>query len=293
MSLDRVPPILQSVAQVRNWVVEHVPCADSMLGYDLFLKLGNDVVAGNPLELRALAAGLPYEREQVAAQLRRLAQAGLVELAAGDGDELAVRPTQLFLTLLDSYGRTFESVFIVRQELRNQQLVVAATDEELAALGRVLYDRVYDIGWLFLHHFGSACFLMASIVRRLAEAHGHSARIASCYVEISGGANRYLLGAQGFAKQGQIDGHAVCVIDDKVIIDFGLGNIRKNYRRDFPWGAVFDCRREGAVLGAMHLPNGETVTWKDDWQSPGTDAELARYAPHIEGLFATYAARFS
>jgi hypothetical protein len=292
MSLHRVPPILQSVAQVRNWVVEHVPCADSLLGYDLFLKLGNDVVAGNPLELGALAAGLPYEREQVAAQLRRLAEARLVELTEAGGEPL-VRPTELFLTLLDRYGRTFESVFIVRQELRNQQLVVAATDAELAALGRVLYDRVYDMGWLFLHNFGSACFLMASIVRRLAEAHGHRARIASCYVEVNGGPNRYLLGAQGFAKQGQIDGHAACVIDERVIIDFGLGNIRKNYRRDFPWGVVFDCRREGAVLGALALPGGETVSWKDDWQSPGTDEELARYAPHIEGLVANYVARFS
>jgi hypothetical protein len=292
MSLNRVPPILQSVAQVRNWVVEHVPCADSMLGYDLFLKLGNDVVAGNPLELGALAVGLPYEREQVAAQLRRLAQAGLVELTEGDGDELAVRPTQLFLTLLDRYGRTFESVFIVRQELHSQQLVVGATDAELAALGRVLYDRVYDMGWLFLHNFGSACFLMASIMRRLAEAHGHSARIASCYVEVTGGPNRYLLGAQGFAKQGQIDGHAACVIDERVVVDFGLGNIRKSYRRDFPWGVVFDYRREGAVLGTLAVPGGETMRWKDDWQSPGTDEELARYAPHIEGLFASYAARF-
>jgi DNA-binding transcriptional ArsR family regulator len=290
MSLHRVPPILQSVAQVRNWVVENVPCADSMLGYDLFLKLGNDVVAGQPLEAGALAAGLPYSREQVAAQLRRLEQAGLVEFIDGEDGEL--RPTQLFLTLLDRYSRAFESVFIVRQELRSQQLRVTATDPDLAALGRVLYDRVYDMGWLYLHNFGSACFLMASIVRRLAEAHGHSARIASCYVEVSGGANRYLLGAQGFAKQGQIDGHAVCVIDDKVIIDFGLGNIRKNYRRDFAWGAVSDYRREGVVLGTMLVPSGETVAWKDDWQSPGTEAELARYAPHIEGLFADYAERF-
>jgi DNA-binding transcriptional ArsR family regulator len=290
MSLHRVPPILQSVAQVRNWVVENVPCADSMLGYDLFLKLGNDVVAGQPLEAGALAAGLPYSREQVAAQLRRLEQAGLVEFIDGEDGEL--RPTQLFLTLLDRYSRAFESVFIVRQELRSQQLRVTATDPDLAALGRVLYDRVYDMGWLYLHNFGSACFLMASIVRRLAEAHGHSARIASCYVEVSGGANRYLLGAQGFAKQGQIDGHAVCVIDEKVIIDFGLGNIRKNYRRDFAWGAVSDYRREGVVLGTMLVPSGETVAWKDDWQSPGTEAELARYAPHIEGLFADYAERF-
>jgi hypothetical protein len=293
MPLHRVPPILQSVAQVRNWVVENVPCADSLLGYDLFLKLGNDVVAGQPLQLSALAGGLPHGREQVAAQLHRLEQAGLLELTAGAGDELAVRPTSLFMRLLDQYSSAFESVFIVRQELRGRQLLVSATDAELAAFGRMLYDRVYDMGWLYLHNFGSVCFLMASIVRRLAEAHGHRARIASCYVDIRGEDSRYLLGAQGFAKPGQIDGHAACVIDERVIVDFGLGNIRKNYRRDFPWGVVCDYRREGDVLGAMLAPGGTTVTWKDDWQSPGTEAELAKYAPHIEDLFANYAKRFA
>lgn len=40
----------------------------------------------------------------------------------------------------------------------------------------------------------------------------------------------------------------------------------------------------------MDVPGGETVTWKDDWQSPGSEAELARYAPHIENLAAQYVA---
>jgi hypothetical protein len=292
MQIDRVPTMLQSVAQLRNWVVENVPCTNSMLGYDLFIKLGNDVVAGQPLDLATLAQGLPYPPEQVADHIRRMAQAGLFEIADVGQGAAMLRATSAFVTLLDRYSRKLESVFIVREDLRSQQLLVSASDPALGQFASMLYDRIYDMGWLYLHNFGSACFLMASLVRRLAEAHGHAARIASCYVEIAHDEGKYLLGAQGYAKPGQIDGHAVCIVNEAVILDFGLGNVRKGYRRDFHWGVATDYRRQDSVLGAMTVRTGERVTWKDDWQSPGTDAELARYAPHIEDLFGEFVARF-
>lgn len=298
MSLHRVPPILQSVAQVRNWVVENVPGTDSMLGYDLFLKLGNDVGAGQPLQLAALAQGLPYSAEVVAGQLQRFQEHGLVTLVNDAGHGLVAQATPRFLTLLDQYGLVFESKFIVRDELRGQQLIVQSVHPELAGLGRVLYDRMYDLGWLYLHNFGSACFMMSSLVHRIALLHGHQARVASCHVEIEGRQQadgqqaRYLLGAPGFAKPGQIDGHAVCIIDEALVVDFGLGNVRKGYRRDFYWGAIGDLARNGPMLAHLVLPGGETMTWKDDWQSPGSDAELARYAPHMDDFAKQYLARF-
>jgi hypothetical protein len=277
---------------VRNWLVENVPCTDSMLGYDLFLKLGNDFVAGQRLKLSALAQGLPYAAEEVAAQLRRFEEHGLVTLASDADDGLVVEGTERFLALLDRYGRVFDAVFIVRGELRGQQLLVSSNQPELADFGRLLYDRMYDLGWLYLHNFGSACFLISSLARRLAELHGHRARIVSGLVEVENQGNMFLLGGQGFAKPGQIDGHAVCVIDDALVLDFGLGNVRKSYRRDFYWGTIADYERDGAVFARLTLPDGVTMAWKDDWQSPNTEAELARYAPHIDELAAQYVARY-
>ncbi|MFL6672025.1 MAG: hypothetical protein ACJ8LG_01895 [Massilia sp.] len=168
--------MLQSVAQVRNWVVENVPGTDSMLGYDLFLKLGNDVLVGRPLDLRSLAAALPYPEAEVTQQVTRMAQGGLLQLETCGDDPLAsiLLPTDLFVTLLDRYSRKFESLFIVRHNLRNQQLLLLAGDPGLGEFGRLLYDRIYDMGWIYLHNFGSACFLMASLVKRIAEAHGAS-----------------------------------------------------------------------------------------------------------------------
>jgi hypothetical protein len=292
MPLHRVPPILQSVALLRNWLVENVPCTDSMLGYDLFLKLGNDFVAGQRLKLSALVQGLPYSADVVHGQLRRFEEHGLVTLASDADEGLVVEGTERFLALLDRYGRVFDTVFIVRGELRGQQLLVASTRPELADFGRLLYDRMYDLGWLYLHNFGSACFLVSSLARRLAELHGRRARIVSGQVEVLNQGNAFMLGGQGFAKPGQVDGHAVCVIDDALVLDFGLGNVRKSYRRDFYWGVIADYARDGAVFARLTLPDGVTMTWKDDWQSPNTEAELARYAPHIDDLAGQYVARY-
>ena len=292
MPLHRVPPILKSVALVRNWLVENVPCTDSMLGYDLFLQLGNECAAGQRLMLSALAHDMPYAAEAVHEKLRRFEEHGLVVLATDADDGLVVEVTERFLSLLDRYGRVFDTVFIVRGELRGQQLLVASAQPELADFGRLLYDRMHDLGWLYLHNFGSACFLVSSLAKRLAELHGRRARIVSGLVELENQGKAFLLGGPGYAKPGQIDGHAACVIDDTLVLDFGLGNVRKSYRRDFYWGAIVDYARDGAVFARLTLPDGFTMSWKDDWQSPDTEAELARYAPHIDELIGQYVARY-
>jgi hypothetical protein len=297
MSLHRVPSILQSVAQVRNWVVEHVPGTDSMLGYDSFIKLGNDVVAGQPLCLSALASQMPYSSDAIAGQMRRFEELGLVTLSNDADRGLVLHPTQQFITLLKQYSLVFESKFIVRDELRGRQLLVQSEHAALAQLCSVLYDRMHDLGWLYIYNFGSTCFMMASLMRRLAELHGHKARVVSCYVEIkgaeqSGGDIRYRLGAPGYAKPGQIDGHAACLIDDALLVDFGLGNVRRGYRRNFYWGTIADYRREDVTIARLALPNGDSMVWKDDYQSPDTETELANCAPHLDALIAQYVERF-
>lgn len=287
---------MQGVAQIRNWIVENVPGADSMLGYDLFLKLGNDVGASTPQPLAAFAQGLPYPLDAVAGQLRRFEEHGLVTLAHDADHGLVLHPTQRMLTLLDHYSLVFESKFIVRDELRSQQLYVQSEHASLANFGRILYDRMYDLGWLYLHNFGSTCYMMASLARRLAELHGRAARIVPCYIEIDtatpAGINRFLVGSQGLARPGQIDGHAACVIDDTLLLDFGLGTVRKHHRRDFAWGAIADYRRDGATIARLTLPGGESMTWKDDWHSPAGDAELERCATLLDGLVRQYLERF-
>src|SRR5687767_193891 len=109
MSLRRAPSILQSVVQMRNWLIENVPGTDSMLGYDLFLKLGNDASHGQTLRLSDFAGGLPYALDVVAGQLQRFETAGMVVLTNDADQGLLLQATPRFITLLDQYSVAFES----------------------------------------------------------------------------------------------------------------------------------------------------------------------------------------
>lgn len=290
MQIQRVTSLLQGIASARNWLMTHVPLTKSMAGYDLFLKVANDCTANQPIVLGALLADMRHPEAEVLDQLAKMVAAGL--LAAQPGDVRSFLPTQRFLDLLRSFSKQFESLFILRKGLRDQQLLVVGADDALRDFAESLYDHFYDLGWFYLHNFGAACFLMASLVARVASGYGYRARVASCYVEIAKGEGRYMLGAEGFAKPGQIDGHAVCILEESMLVDFGLGNVRRGYRRDFPWAIACEFNRQEAMIGGIAMPTGETVLWKDDWQSPDSAAELARYAPHLDELYAQYETYF-
>jgi hypothetical protein len=288
MQTERVTHLLQGVAEVRDWVVSRVPATDTMLGYDLFLKMGQDFFAGNALGLRSLAGQLPYAEDAIRGQVGKMVEAGLIV-----AQDAVLLPTKKFVELLENYYAKFESLFILRKDLRAKQLLVATDNAELRQLAESLYDHVFDLGWLYLHNFGSVCFLMASLVQRVAHAHGRQAHIESGYVEIVGNGNRFVLGGKGFAAPGQVEGHAMCVIDNALIVDFGVGNVRKGYRRDFYWGLACDYRPNDNVLGSATLPTGETVTWKSDWKSPDTDQELKKFVSAVDQLFQQYANQYA
>lgn len=177
--------------------------------------------------------------------------------------------------------------------MRDEQLLVLTDDAALRHFAEALYDHFYDMGWLYLHNFGGICFLMASLVRRVAIAYGHRARVESGYVEVRDAERIFLLGGKGYAAPGQIEGHAYCVIDEALILDFGLGNLRKGYRRDFHWALACPYQPRDGVLGTMTLPQGQTVCWKNDWQTPETQAELQKFEPMAEQLFSNYLAHFT
>ena len=288
MQTQHVTSQLPGIVTARNWLLEHVPLTDSMAGYELFLKLANDCREGREIPLGALLAGMPHPEPVLLDEVGKMEAAGLLTRPATRAGTIAYVPTPQFLALLRQFSAQFGSQSI----LRDQQLLVVAQDGPMHDFAVTLYDNFYDLGWLYLHNFGTACFLISSLVARVATAHGYRARIESCDVEIAKGQGRYLLGAQGHAKAGQIDGHAVCILEECMLVDFGLGNVRRNYRCDFPWALACGYQPEAAMLGGIALASGETVIWKNDWQSPGAEAKLVRDAPHLDTLYQQYHARF-
>ena len=293
MQIQHVSSLLQGEASVRNWIVQNIPLSVSMVGYDLFLKIGNDLVAGGQPEVAVRFSELPHSETSIRGHIEAMAQAGLLEVMSSDAvDALRVKPSERFVELLKQFQSTFERQFIPRKELRDQQLLVVTPDARQRFLVETLYDHFYDIGWLYLHNFGSTCFLMSSLVCRVAQGYGFNARVESCHVAIKGNNVNYNLGSPGYAKPGQIEGHAVCIIDDALLVDFGLGVVRRNYRRDFYWGLALPLEQRDEVMAHMTLPQGDSITWKNDWQTPDGPAEFAKYAPMVETLFQQFAARF-
>lgn len=289
MQIQRVPTLLHEVADVRNWIVQHIPQSASLAGHDLFVKIGNDYCCGEALAFDGLLQGLPHPAAEIESHLLAMEQAGLlIEQPGADGQGRQIIPTQSFLDLLRQYQTKYESLFILRTDLRKRQLLADVPDAGLRQLVEVMYDHFYDLDWLYLHNFGAICFLMASLVQRAALAHGHRAQLHSCHVDISGPKGSFKLGSPGYATAGQIEGHAVCVINDAVLVDFGLGNVRRGYRRNFYWGLACPYAPQAEAMGSMLLPQGETVTWKNDWQTPDGPAEFARYAETVEQLFPRY-----
>ncbi|MDB5916624.1 MAG: hypothetical protein JWR40_858 [Massilia sp.] len=283
MQIQHLSSQLQGIASAKGWLLAHVPLTGSMAGYELFLDIANDCREGRAIPVDALLAGMRHPQPVLLEQIGQMEAAGL--LARQTGAAVTYLPTQQFLELLQNASPRFDSLFVLHKDLRDQQLLVVTQDGPMHDFVATLYDYFYDLGWLYLHNFGAACFLMASLVARVAVAHGYRARIESCYVDIARGDGRYLLG-------GQIDGHAVCVLEECMLVDFGLGNVRRNYRRDFPWALACGYQPQAPVLGGIAMTSGETVTWKNDRQCPDAQAELARYAPHLDTLYQQYHARF-
>lgn len=286
-----VEPLLRGVVEVRRWMLDSIPQTRSAVGLDTFLRVAQELVEHPVVEAAAVARQLPYGHGAVRAQLRRMAHAGLLARDSEAGAD-AFAATPKLHALIEAYQRKLEGPFIVREPLRASQLLLATRERALAALVQQLYDRFFDLGWLHLHTYGSVCFLMASLVARVVRLHGREARVDSGFAEVVKPGCSYRLGAPGLARPGQIDGHAICIVDESVVVDFGLGNVRKGYRTDFYWGVAADLDRKGPVLAVAETGGNELLCWRDDWRYPATEAELAKYPALLDQLLARYRERF-
>ncbi len=294
MQIQRVTSLLQGEAAIRNWIVQHIPLSVSLAGYDLFLKISNDFIALAQPEVLVVFSELPHTEAAIRDHIAAMGQAGMLEILPDSPiGGIRIKLTAKFLELLIQFQAKFESEFIPRKEKREQQLLVVTPDPRLNQLAITLYDHFYDLDWLYLHNYGGACFLMSSLVCRVAKAYGFDARIESCHVQIEGKNVNFHLGTPGYASPGQIEGHAVCIIDDALLIDFGLGSVRRKYRRDFYWGLAHPYEQRNEVMAQMALPQGEVITWKNDWQTPDGPAELAKYADFVEQEFKHFVDRFA
>ncbi len=292
LQIGRIASHMEGVAEVRRWLTANIPFTESTAGHDVFVKIGQDFVAGSIIELKSLRRELPHTEKEIRIQLMKMVRAGLL-LPQGSETQRTWVPTAKFLQLLKAYTEELDHVYAVRSNMRQQQLRMAVPNPELASFVELIYDHFHDLGWLYLHNFGAICFLMASLVQNVARLHGYRARAVSGYVDVLGSDQRiYQLGGKMHVNPGQIAGHAYCVVEESIVIDFGLGNMRRHYRRDFPWGLACQYQPEGAIDARMALPPGEHAMWKTDWCSPDTESEFTKFELLAQQLAAQYGTHF-
>ncbi|MFZ6873737.1 hypothetical protein ACO0LF_16885 [Undibacterium sp. Di27W] len=140
----------------------------------------------------------------------------------------------------------------------------------------------------FFKHFGSSCFAMSAILAQILTIKGYQARVQGCYAEIRKDQGIFYIGYQGFAHAGQKEGHAVCIVADQYLLDFGLGTLRKFYAPDF--SQVLVCPMSGGTDYAAHLrlADGADICWRTDWISPMVAAELQSQIPSVQNILAIY-----
>ncbi len=156
-------------------------------------------------------------------------------------------------------------------------------------LARTIENIYTDFSKLnYLNDYGSCCVAIAGMLAHALLHEGHRVSICSCYAELENSAQRFLLGYQEIVLPGQIDGHAICLVNDNVLVDFGLGNARKYFSSEVPQAIAYQLSSTPQQLASVELKPGFSISWRTDWSSPAVGKELQRMLPHLPRLLSQY-----
>lgn len=279
---------LGSLREISQWAEEVFGVGLGSGLVDALLWLRSSRTSG-PLTAASLAEHLHRPESEAVGIVRQLASHGLLDALAAD--EAAFRPTPRLDEVLHEMVERLDRSFVPRQALHRALLVCDVRDAALQDRVERLFDRFFDLGWLYLHNWASLCTVMATLVAKVLALEGLRTRVQLGRIAIARDGCTYDLGGPGTSAPGQFDGHVYCVLgDDEAIVDFGLGVVRRAFRRDTPWAVAVPCRREGPVLAMLEHARTGRMQWFDDWQSAAGRAELAQAQPIADELMQVYLA---
>jgi hypothetical protein len=113
------------------------------------------------------------------------------------------------------------------------------------------------------NHF--SCFCMANFIKHAFIAKGHRAKVASCYAIATSEKGNWSLGKEGHDfRLNEVDGHVVTIVDNAILVDFGLGNISRYFDSTFPIClAIAVHSREPFPVG-LQIDSTKSIIWKAD-----------------------------
>jgi len=135
----------------------------------------------------------------------------------------------------------------------------------------------------------SSCFCMAGFLRLVFAELGRQATVEPCYAVAVDHDKGFALGyKQLTCAAGQVEGHVVCVVDHKLLLDFGATNIRKYFIPDFPIAIATQLRNDALFPAEIDLPGGRKMLWRNDWVNPDLGRVMAENEPASQLLFSQY-----
>ena len=118
---------------------------------------------------------------------------------------------------------------------------------------------------------------------------GRSAQILPCYAVIHSNGDNFLLGyKKGTSSSKQVDGHVVCLIDKKILVDFGLMNVKRYGWEGFPLAVATDVDPANIFPTELDIDTSFKITWYDDYVYSGTNRVMAVHKPIIKKLYKQY-----
>ncbi|MFZ6876187.1 hypothetical protein ACO0LF_29335 [Undibacterium sp. Di27W] len=168
----------------------------------------------------------------------------------------------------------------------NTAFLHVVKDRKLAHILRQIADDFEILD--FFQQYGSSCFAMSAMLAQLLSEKGYTARVQGCYAEIRQNNGIFYIGYKGLVHDNQREGHAVCIVDEQYLIDFGLGTLRKFYAEDFAHALACEISGTSPVLGTLNMNDGGDIAWRTDWISPMVEQELQAQAATVERILNVY-----
>lgn len=137
----------------------------------------------------------------------------------------------------------------------------------------------------------SSCFCMAGFLCMAFTDMGRIAEVLPCYAVASKGEENFLYGYKDIVSApSQVDGHVVCLVDETIIVDFGLLNLQRYGWPDFPGAVAFEVDFDNIFPCGLIFDKQRKIIWSNDWVNPASHEILATHKPVIKKLFKQYKA---
>jgi hypothetical protein len=153
-------------------------------------------------------------------------------------------------------------------------------DEEIrSVLSRIYHDFEY---LNFFRDYGACCFAITHLLCFALKKKGYQVRPIACIDQINEKHRRFLLGVPGFAKPGQVEGHVVCLLEERYLIDFGLGNVRRYFDHDFVQAIAIECNPSATVYAELNIENKQHMTWEASTRDDAFESVMEREAAQLK-----------